>query len=68
MVSKIAAENSDKEVRFFEVDFKESKALCLRERVFALPTVHFYSRSLGRVNREATDQASSEPSSKVMWR
>jgi len=37
-------------VRFFEVNFKESKSLCLRERVFALPTVHFYTKGLGRVN------------------
>lgn len=37
-------------VRFFEVNFKKETALCLRERVFALPMVHFYTRDLGRVN------------------
>ena len=51
MVTKITSETSSSEVRFFEVDFKESKALCLKERVFALPAVHFYTRSLGRINR-----------------
>ena len=51
MVNKISSETSDSEVRFFEVNFKECKNLCLRERVFALPAVHFYTRSLGRINR-----------------
>jgi len=37
-------------VRFFEVNFKKETPLCLRERVFALPMVHFYTRDLGRVN------------------
>ena len=33
------------------LQFKESKDLCLRQRVFALPAVHFYTGSLGRINR-----------------
>jgi len=41
---------SPSKVKFFEVNFKAQKELCLKERVFALPTVHFYIRGLGRVN------------------
>ena len=37
-------------LQFCEVDFSKNKQLCLRERVFMLPTVHFYTSSLGRVN------------------
>uniref|UniRef100_A0A7S2GGQ6 Calmodulin n=1 Tax=Haptolina brevifila TaxID=156173 RepID=A0A7S2GGQ6_9EUKA len=37
-------------VRFYEVNFKQNNALCLRERVFGLPSVFFYTRGLGRVN------------------
>lgn len=52
MVGKVMAERKDmKDVRFFKVNFKENKALSLRERVFALPAVHFYTQTLGRVNR-----------------
>ena len=36
---------------FFKVDFKANKDLCYAERVFALPTFHFYVPSIGRVNR-----------------
>ena len=35
------------DVNFREVNFKEAKELCLSERVFQLPAIHFY----GRVNR-----------------
>lgn len=38
-------------VAFFKVNFKENKRLCYTERVFALPTVHFYVPHVGRVNR-----------------
>ena len=34
-----------------QVNFKDHKQLGLRERVFALPAIHFYTRSLGRINR-----------------
>ena len=37
-------------VRFYEIDFKQAKDLCLRERVLALPTVSFYTSGLGKVN------------------
>ena len=37
-------------MKFFRVNFKENKKLALRERVFALPTVHFYTSSIGRIN------------------
>jgi len=46
------------EVRFFEVNFKENRQLCLRERVFALPAIHFYTRDLGRINRFTLSPAS----------
>ena len=36
---------------FFKVDFKANKDLCYKERVFALPTFHFYVPKVGRVNR-----------------
>ena len=36
---------------FFKVDFKANKDLCYAERVFALPTFHFYVPEIGRVNR-----------------
>jgi len=39
------------DVRFYEVNFKENKELCLRERVYALPTIHFYAKRIGRINR-----------------
>ena len=38
-------------VAFYKVNFKENKKLCYAERVFALPTVHFYVPHVGRVNR-----------------
>ena len=44
-------ESGSKDVRFYEVNFAENKDLCRRERVFALPMVHFYTRSMGRINR-----------------
>jgi len=50
IINKIANEHQGS-VKFFEVDFKEHKSLCLRERVFALPAIHFYARNLGRINR-----------------
>ena len=53
--AKIAEQVSDahaaSDVRFFEVNFKEEKQLSLRERVFALPAIHFYCKTLGRINR-----------------
>jgi len=36
---------------FFKVNFKANKDLCYAERVFALPTFHFYVPEIGRVNR-----------------
>jgi len=45
-----AAKLKDENVRFFEVNFAKSKELSLSERVFKLPTIHFYTRALGRVN------------------
>lgn len=36
---------------FYKVDFKANQALCFTERVFALPTFHFYVPEIGRVNR-----------------
>ena len=50
-VAKISSEQNTEDVRFFKVNFKANKNLCLRERVFALPAVHFYTSSLGRINR-----------------
>ena len=38
-------------IQFFQVNFKLNKELCLGERVYQLPTVHFYTKGLGRVNR-----------------
>jgi len=38
-------------IQFCEVNFKADKALCLGEKVFQLPTIHFYVKDLGRVNR-----------------
>ena len=50
-VQKIEAAGYPKGVlQFCEVDFSKNKQLCLRERVFMLPTIHFYTSSLGRVN------------------
>ena len=46
-----SGEESDNDVRFYEVNFAENKDLCRRERVFTLPMVHFYTRSMGRINR-----------------
>lgn len=51
MVQQLSEVHSSDDVRFYTVNFKESKQLCLREHVFALPTVHFYTASLGRINR-----------------
>jgi len=48
---KKAAGSESDDVRFFEVDFSTSKDLCKRERVFMLPTVHFYTSGAGRINR-----------------
>lgn len=45
------AQCDDGRVRFYEVNFKESKALCASQRVVLLPTVHFYIKDLGRINR-----------------
>jgi len=50
IINKIENEHKGS-VKFFEVNFKEHKSLCLRERVFALPAIHFYARDLGRINR-----------------
>jgi thioredoxin 1 len=50
LVETMAAEAKYDAVKFFRVNFKANKQLALRERVFALPTVHFYT-PLGRVNR-----------------
>ena len=47
----MGAEARYERVRFFKVNFKENPRLAMRERVFALPAVHFYSPSLGRINR-----------------
>mmetsp|Transcript_9597 Transcript_9597/g.30392 ORF Transcript_9597/g.30392 Transcript_9597/m.30392 type:complete len:231 (-) Transcript_9597:213-905(-) len=50
-VRRMGAEARYERVRFFKVNFKENPRLAMRERVFALPAVHFYSPSLGRINR-----------------
>lgn len=50
-VKKISEQYGADDVRFFKVNFKENRNLCLRQRVFALPAVHFYTKSLGRINR-----------------
>ena len=44
-------ERSHEDVSFFQADFKQSAALCYRQRVFAFPTVHFYLPGVGRVGR-----------------
>jgi len=51
VVDRVVAQTNRDDVRFFQVNFKENKQLCLRERVFALPSIHFYTKSIGRVNR-----------------
>ena len=51
MCLRLSGEPEYASVRFFKVNFKENKQLALRERVFALPAVHFYTASLGRINR-----------------
>lgn len=38
-------------VKFYQVNFKDQKHLSLSQRVVQLPTIHFYSSKLGRVNR-----------------
>ena len=42
-------------VRFFECNFKEAGALCLSQKIMALPTIHFYMPEIGRVNRVSVD-------------
>ena len=49
LAKKLAA--ADVKADFFKVDFKANKDLCYKERVFALPTFHFYVPEIGRVNR-----------------
>lgn len=44
-------ESSDGQIEFFQVNFKENKNLCLRERVYALPAIHLYVPGVGRVGR-----------------
>jgi len=51
LVARMSAEEKYDSVRFFKVNFKANKQLSLRERVFALPAVHFYTPTLGRINR-----------------
>jgi len=48
---KQAENESPGRIKFFEVNFKENKQLCLQERVYQLPAIHFYTKGLGRVNR-----------------
>ena len=49
-VRKLEADPAFVDVSFFKVNFKESQVLSLRERVFALPVMHFYVPSMGRVH------------------
>lgn len=51
MCHRLSSEPEYESVRFFKVNFKENKQLALRERVYALPAIHFYTASLGRINR-----------------
>lgn len=51
MCLRLSGEPEYAQLKFFKVNFKENKQLALRERVFALPAVHFYTPALGRINR-----------------
>ena len=57
---RVAAKYKD-EVDFFKVDFKANKRLALAERVWALPTVHFYVPNFGRVNRFTLSPSNAAP-------
>jgi len=50
-VASKSSETYGDRVQFFEVNFKESRELCASQRIVLLPTIHFYLKGFGRVNR-----------------
>jgi len=50
-VAQKATQEHTGRVQFFSMNFKENRRACLAERIVMVPTIHFYLRGFGRVNR-----------------
>lgn len=48
-------------MQFFSLNFKEHRSICLSERIVMLPTIHFYLRGYGRVNRFVISPGNAAP-------
>lgn len=60
-VARKATEEYGDRIKFFDVNFKDSRQLCAGERIVLLPTVHFYLTGYGRVNRFTLSPSNAGP-------